>query len=220
MSKESVKVVTSCREHSRAAAHLLPLQVVVRCRPLNSKEKADGRGTIVEMDVREGQIRVHNPKSDDREPPKAFTFDQVNHIAVPGLRCRLHEHAACAGVRFQHVARGDIRYHCTTHHRCCDGRLQRCASPHPSLQWPWDAPSTAALTPASHAGTIFAYGQTGTGKSHTMEGKDDPPELKGIIPATFDYVFQQIAAQSTGPLTAPWIHDLRCHAFAAQHTRL
>jgi purine nucleoside phosphorylase len=26
-----------------------------------------------------------------------------------------------------------------------------------------------------------------------MEGKDDPPKLKGIIPRTFDHIFQRIA---------------------------
>ena len=41
-------------------------------------------------------------------------------------------------------------------------------------------------------GTIFAYGQTGTGKTHTMEGKDDPPTLRGIIPRTFDHIFERI----------------------------
>jgi kinesin family protein 3/17 len=41
-------------------------------------------------------------------------------------------------------------------------------------------------------GTIFAYGQTGTGKTFTMEGKDDPPSLKGIIPRTFDHIFERI----------------------------
>ncbi|XP_036354714.1 kinesin-like protein KIF17 [Octopus sinensis] len=30
--------------------------------------------------------------------------------------------------------------------------------------------------------TIFAYGQTGCGKSFTMEGPDDPPDQRGIIP--------------------------------------
>lgn len=45
----------------------------------------------------------------------------------------------------------------------------------------------------STTGTIFAYGQTGTGKSFTMQGKDDPPELRGIIPSSFNYVFDQIA---------------------------
>jgi len=30
-------------------------------------------------------------------------------------------------------------------------------------------------------GTIFAYGQTGTGKTFTMEGNRSVPELKGIV---------------------------------------
>jgi kinesin family protein 3/17 len=30
-------------------------------------------------------------------------------------------------------------------------------------------------------GTIFAYGQTGTGKTFTMEGNRSVPELKGKI---------------------------------------
>jgi hypothetical protein len=33
-------------------------QVVVRCRPLNSREQSDGRERIVDMDVDAGQIRV------------------------------------------------------------------------------------------------------------------------------------------------------------------
>jgi hypothetical protein len=40
-------------------------------------------------------------------------------------------------------------------------------------------------------GTIFAYGQTGCGKSHTMmgEGKD---ELRGIIPTAFEHIYGYI----------------------------
>ena len=34
------------------------LQVVVRCRPLNGKEKTDGRETIVDMDTDAGQVKV------------------------------------------------------------------------------------------------------------------------------------------------------------------
>ena len=34
------------------------VQVVVRCRPLNGKEKQDGRERIVDMDVRAGQVTV------------------------------------------------------------------------------------------------------------------------------------------------------------------
>ena len=42
-------------------------------------------------------------------------------------------------------------------------------------------------------GTIFAYGQTGTGKTFTMEGNRDVPELRGIIPNSFAHVFGHIA---------------------------
>eukprot|EP00281_Chroomonas_sp_CCMP1168_P031002 CAMPEP_0206254094 /NCGR_PEP_ID=MMETSP0047_2-20121206/23511_1 /ASSEMBLY_ACC=CAM_ASM_000192 /TAXON_ID=195065 /ORGANISM="Chroomonas mesostigmatica_cf, Strain CCMP1168" /LENGTH=383 /DNA_ID=CAMNT_0053680365 /DNA_START=30 /DNA_END=1177 /DNA_ORIENTATION=+ len=41
-------------------------------------------------------------------------------------------------------------------------------------------------------GTVFAYGQTGTGKTHTMEGQWDPPEMRGIIPRTFCHIFEAI----------------------------
>ncbi|XP_049804535.1 kinesin-like protein KIF3A [Schistocerca nitens] len=42
-------------------------------------------------------------------------------------------------------------------------------------------------------GTIFAYGQTGTGKTYTMEGNSSAPELKGIIPNSFAHIFGYIA---------------------------
>eukprot|EP00976_Prorocentrum_cordatum_P041618 844135-Prorocentrum_minimum.AAC.6 len=41
-------------------------------------------------------------------------------------------------------------------------------------------------------GTIFAYGQTGTGKTHTMEGLPDDPEQRGIIPNCFQTIFADI----------------------------
>jgi hypothetical protein len=41
-------------------------------------------------------------------------------------------------------------------------------------------------------GTIFAYGQTGTGKTYTMVGEFKNQENKGIIPRAFDYIFDQI----------------------------
>ncbi|ETV82641.1 hypothetical protein, variant 2 [Aphanomyces astaci] len=42
-------------------------------------------------------------------------------------------------------------------------------------------------------GTIFAYGQTGAGKSHTMEGYPDPPDQRGIIPNSFKHIFDKVA---------------------------
>ena len=45
-------------------------------------------------------------------------------------------------------------------------------------------------------GTIFAYGQTGSGKTHTMEGRPDPPNMRGVIPNSFEHIFGHVAASS------------------------
>ncbi|KAK4871761.1 hypothetical protein RN001_015885 [Aquatica leii] len=45
-------------------------------------------------------------------------------------------------------------------------------------------------------GTIFAYGQTGTGKTYTMSGVSSQNDLKGIIPNTFSHIFTQICRAS------------------------
>ena len=42
-------------------------------------------------------------------------------------------------------------------------------------------------------GTIFAYGQTGCGKTHTMLGLPEIPEQRGIIPNCFNHIFSFIA---------------------------
>ena len=42
-------------------------------------------------------------------------------------------------------------------------------------------------------GTVFAYGQTGCGKSFSMMGVTDPPANKGVIPRAFEHIFDQIA---------------------------
>jgi hypothetical protein len=41
-------------------------------------------------------------------------------------------------------------------------------------------------------GTIFAYGQTGTGKTYTMEGSKNDTDTRGIIPRSFEQIFTQI----------------------------
>ncbi|XP_067223889.1 kinesin family member 3Cb [Chanodichthys erythropterus] len=42
-------------------------------------------------------------------------------------------------------------------------------------------------------GTIFAYGQTGTGKTYTMEGVPTNPETRGVIPNSFQQIFTHIS---------------------------
>jgi kinesin family protein 3/17 len=41
-------------------------------------------------------------------------------------------------------------------------------------------------------GTIFAYGQTGCGKTHTMVGDYSSEDSKGIIPKAFSHIFGYI----------------------------
>ena len=115
------------------------VKVVVRCRPLNSKEEGDGRGQIVFMDEKMGSCVVQ-PKAESDEP-KTFTFDAV----YPPNTAQAHLYAQSAAHIVDSVLEG-------------------------------------------YNGTIFAYGQTGTGKTFTMEGVNGDDELKGIIPRAFGQV--------------------------------
>ncbi|KAL0213150.1 hypothetical protein RCL1_006776 [Eukaryota sp. TZLM3-RCL] len=47
--------------------------------------------------------------------------------------------------------------------------------------------------------SIIAYGQTGTGKTYTMEGLSDPDHW-GIIPRTFDHIFSHITTTSSSKI--------------------
>ena len=40
--------------------------------------------------------------------------------------------------------------------------------------------------------TVFAYGQTGTGKTHTMEGDVMDPNEKGVIPRSVEAIFDRL----------------------------
>ena len=124
------------------------VKVVVRCRPLNSKETSDGRVQVVEMDERMGMVALSGGTGSSNEPAKTFTFDSV---FPPNTE--------------------QERIYKATAMPICDSVME------------------------GYNGTIFAYGQTGTGKTFTMEGMNDPPELRGIIPRAFAQVFEQIVSR-------------------------
>lgn len=93
------------------------VQVMVRCRPLNSKEREDNRAAIVAMESEKGQIMLKSQRAGAAEEVKQFTFDAVFDVLSTQEQV------------FATVAQPIID--CTMN---------------------------------GYNGTIFAYGQTGTGK--------------------------------------------------------
>nr|XP_036672234.1 osmotic avoidance abnormal protein 3 isoform X2 [Drosophila suzukii] len=53
--------------------------------------------------------------------------------------------------------------------------------------------SLVESTIEGYNGTIFAYGQTGCGKTHTMQGNENLRSGSGIIPKCFDHIFETIS---------------------------
>ena len=52
------------------------VKVIVRCRPLNKREKDLKCGVVVQMDEKTGQVGLCKPGAEGQgEPPKSFTFD-------------------------------------------------------------------------------------------------------------------------------------------------
>ena len=45
--------------------------------------------------------------------------------------------------------------------------------------------------------TVFAYGQTGTGKTHTMEGEMGAGPLAGVIPRSLHMIFDKLQRNAT-----------------------
>lgn len=123
------------------------VKVVVRCRPMNEKERAARFERVVSVDVKLGQIIVRNPReSSPNELGKLFTFDSVYDWNSK-----------------------QIDLYDETFRPLVDSVL------------------------LGFNGTIFAYGQTGTGKTYTMEGVRNDPERRGVIPNSFEHIFTHIS---------------------------
>ncbi|CCD12634.1 unnamed protein product, partial [Trypanosoma congolense IL3000] len=119
------------------------IKVLVRCRPLNEKEKAQGYKPSVELDLTENTVTVQSPVGE----PDRWTFDAVinNTFTQKDI--------------FQQFI----------------------------------LPLVDSVLDGFNA-TVFAYGQSGSGKTHTMTGKLNDEELKGLTPRSFQHVFDRIAA--------------------------
>ncbi len=142
------------------AARAVNVQVAVRCRPLNDRERAGGDRSIVKCDIDRREIHFTPPVG--RKAPaggsngkKTFTYD---HVFGPNAS----QQDVYEGVVEPIVDEVLQGYNCT----------------------------------------VFAYGQTGTGKTHTMEGRRDEstvhasekrlPQNAGMIPRAVKQVFDHL----------------------------
>lgn len=119
--------------------------MAIRCRPMSTKEVADGHAKVVDINCEQGTVQLQKTDSPSTEV-KIYTFDSVYDWNVT-----------------QEEIYADI-FHPLVH-SVLEG----------------------------FNGTIFAYGQTGTGKTYTMEGSADDP---GVIPRSFTDIFNHIARSS------------------------
>ncbi|EDV25164.1 Kinesin-like protein KIF3A [Trichoplax sp. H2] len=123
------------------------VQVAVRCRPLNEKEKNDRQAHVIKVNEANGTVTLNTEHSRTGDHgSKTFTFDTV--FGSDSKQVDVYNQTARKIV--ESVLEG-------------------------------------------YNGTIFAYGQTGTGKTFTMEGVRSTPELRGIIPNSFAHIFGHIA---------------------------
>lgn len=124
------------------------VRVVVRCRPLNQREKSLNCGVVVSTFTDAAQVQLARPGAPNDEPPKKFTFDGA--YGMDSNSQMIYE---------------DVGF-----------------------------PLIESVLEGYNA-TIFAYGQTGCGKSFTMEGIPDPPEHCGLTPRSFEHIFQEVAVR-------------------------
>ncbi|OON15220.1 kinesin motor domain protein [Opisthorchis viverrini] len=110
------------------------VRVIVRCRPLNTRELELECKNIIDIVAETGQCSIKHP-SDKKFPPKNFFFDGAFDISSTTEQIY-----------------SDICY-----------------------------PLVEGVT-EGYNGTIFAYGQTGCGKSFTMQGISEDASQRGIIP--------------------------------------
>eukprot|EP00658_Telonema_sp_P-2_P083741 TRINITY_DN9147_c0_g1_i5.p1 TRINITY_DN9147_c0_g1~~TRINITY_DN9147_c0_g1_i5.p1 ORF type:complete len:698 (+),score=208.67 TRINITY_DN9147_c0_g1_i5:111-2204(+) len=149
--KRQRQMPTNSTAAGRGARNTECVKVVVRCRPMNGQEKRDERMCCAEIHPEDASVSLSNPKCDENEPPKSFTFD---------------------GAYGPDSKQSDV--YAETGFPIVESVLE------------------------GYNGTIFAYGQTGTGKSHTMQGpqpiESQPRDQHGIIPNSFYHIFDTVSS--------------------------
>ena len=122
------------------------IKVLVRCRPLSTKERDAGYKSSVELNIADGTVTVYHVCGD----PDRWTFDAVINNTFK---------------------QKDV----------FDMFIINMID---SVMTGFNA-------------TIFAYGQSGSGKTYTMTGDADSLEMSGVIPRSFEYIFSVMKEQAS-----------------------
>lgn len=120
------------------------VQVVVRLRPLNAREKKHGTLPVVSASTGDKSVTVIKGQG-SRQVRSSYTFDNV----FTAFSSQEEVFDATLKPIIRDVMQG-------------------------------------------FESTVFAYGQTGTGKTHTMEGDIDNAEMQGVIPRSAKAIFEEL----------------------------
>ena len=129
------------------AANTNGVQVVVRVRPLNGKEKKEGTLPVVTCNGERREVGVIRGVG-SRASRNTFAFDNVFSLF-------------------------------TTQEEIFDQTLKPMISD----------------VMRGYESTVFAYGQTGTGKTYTMEGDLTDGEKQGVIPRAAEEIFERLSGE-------------------------
>lgn len=154
------------------------MRVMLRCRPLSSGEAADGRKIVLTVNEASKDATLQGVRHGNAEV-RDFSFDAVFEPLCLQSKVNL-QHKFCLRtylvwcVEEQHdmlaqVTSATMQVFGNSAQRIVEGVLE------------------------GYNGTILAYGQTGAGKTFTMEGSP-AEEAAGITPRTFSAIFDAIAA--------------------------
>ncbi|CCW70790.1 unnamed protein product [Phytomonas sp. Hart1] len=117
------------------------IKVLVRCRPLNDKEKDNGHKDCVELDLTAHTVSIRSISGE----PDRWTFDAV-----------INNTFSQKDIFTQFIM-----------------------------------PLVDSVLDGFNA-TVFAYGQSGSGKTHTMTGALNEDGMEGIIPRSVKHIFQSM----------------------------
>lgn len=142
------------------------VRVAIRCRPWNENELEGGHSQVVQIDGENGEIIVNKSLGKGNQTMDSLNQTQYDDTPSPNEVGQTYT--------FDHVY----------DEQCTQEQIyDECAK------------QIIENVMVGYNGTIFAYGQTGTGKTYTMCGELGIQELEGIMPRSFRDIFDSISRE-------------------------